>query len=453
MVQVQILMVTTQMIHCQVKERGSQFSCYITFVNGKNKVHERRELWDQLRQIHSIMQEAWLVIGDFNSVLSGNDRINGQPIHQAELVDFQDCIRDIGVGKLNRKGCQWSWCNKRDAGDRIYSNIDWAGKEQNCIYLYEQGKRVLEPKQIEQEFKGFFQSLLGTSASEIPCINIAIARDGHCLTKEQQQLLSAPVTMADIDMAVKELPNEKAPGMDGFPADIQDHIQDPHNKIEAGSGLNCGTLSGKKGLRQGDPMSPYLFVLVMEYLNRVLKKLKDNPDFNYHLKCSRNNITHKCFADDLIMCCRADRVSIRLAMDRFNHFSEVSSLKANMEKSVLYIAGVRKEFKEMILEEMQFTLGELPFKYLGVPLSSKKLTVQQCMPLIEKITARINCWTAKLLSYSGRLQLLKSVIFEMQTYWAQVFLLPKKILKLIISACRTFLWTGRVEPSRRALIT
>lgn len=106
----------------------------------------------------------------------------------------------------------------------------------------------------------------------------------------------------------------------------------------------------------------------------------------------------------------------------------------------------------MILEAMQFTLGELPFKYLGVPLSSKKLTVQQCMPLIEKITTRINCWTTKLLSYSGRLQLLKSVIFKMQTYWAQAFLLPKKILKLIILACRTFLWTGRGEPSRRVLI-
>nr|XP_016481047.1 PREDICTED: uncharacterized protein LOC107802117 [Nicotiana tabacum] len=149
----------------------------------------------------------------------------------------------------------------------------------------------------------------------------------------------------------------------------------------------------------------------MEYLNRALKKLKENLDFKYHPKCSRNNITHICFADDLIMCCRANRVSIILLIDRFNHFSEVLDLKDNMEKSSLYIAGVTKEFKEMILEEMQFTLGELPFKYLGVPLSSKKLT----------------------------------------TYWAHVFLLPKKILKLIISACRTFLWTGRDEPSRRAL--
>ncbi|XP_075103900.1 uncharacterized protein LOC142178417 [Nicotiana tabacum] len=123
--QVNILMVTNQVIHCQVKDKGSQFECCITFVYDKNKLHERKKLWDQLRMIYNTMQESWLVIGDFNSVLSVNDRINGQPIHQNEIVDFQNCIKDIGVGQLNRKWCQWSWCNKRDAGERIYNNNDW----------------------------------------------------------------------------------------------------------------------------------------------------------------------------------------------------------------------------------------------------------------------------------------------------------------------------------------
>lgn len=61
------------------------------------------------------MHEACLVMKDFNNALSVNDRINGQPMHQAELVDFQKCMKDLGLGQLNRKGCQWSWCNKRDA--------------------------------------------------------------------------------------------------------------------------------------------------------------------------------------------------------------------------------------------------------------------------------------------------------------------------------------------------
>ncbi|XP_019263748.1 PREDICTED: uncharacterized protein LOC109241462 [Nicotiana attenuata] len=57
-----------------------------------------------------------------------------------------------------------------------------------------------------------------------------------------------------------------------------------------------------------------------------------------------------------------------------------------------------------------------------------------------------------MLSYSGRLQLIKSVLFVIQTYWAQVFLLPKKIMKMIETICRTFLWTGSNAISRKALI-
>nr|XP_009786560.1 PREDICTED: uncharacterized protein LOC104234656 [Nicotiana sylvestris] len=191
----------------------------------------------------------------------------------------------------------------------------------------------------------------------------------------------------------------------------------------------------------------------MEYLNRSLKTLDQIPDFNYHPRCAKLKITHICFADDLIMCCRADRVSIQLLLKAFHHFSGVSRLHANMEKSSFYVAGVTDEFKNLILSEMQFTLGEFPFKYLGVTLSTKKLSIAQCMPLVERITTRIKCWTTKFLSYSGRLQLIRSVLFEMQTYWAQIFLLPKKIIHMVTTTCRTFLWTSSTDISKRSLVS
>nr|XP_009592377.1 uncharacterized protein LOC104089234 [Nicotiana tomentosiformis] len=143
----------------------------------------------------------------------------------------------------------------------------------------------------------------------------------------------------------------------------------------------------KKELRQEDPMSPYLFVLTMEYLNRSLKTLIQNPDFNFHPKCARLQVLHICFAGDLLICCRADEVSMKLMMGAFEHFSAVSGLKANLEKSSLYIAGVPLAFKERMIAELHLTLGTLPFKYLGVPLSTRKLT--QCIPLVEKIVDRI----------------------------------------------------------------
>ncbi|XP_019258259.1 PREDICTED: uncharacterized protein LOC109236523 [Nicotiana attenuata] len=138
--------------------------------------------------------------------------------------------------------------------------------------------------------------------------------------------------------------------------------------------------------------------------------------------------------------------------ETFDRFSAASGLQENAEKSSMYIASVQQHIKELLLELTGYTKGSIPFKYLGVPLSTKKLNIHQCLPLVERITERVNCWSARMLSYSGRVQLIKSVLFGIQTYWAQIFLLPKKIMKMIETICRTFLWTGSNSISGNALI-
>jgi len=76
----------------------------------------------------------------------------------------------------------------------------------------------------------------------------------------------------------------------------------------------------------------------------------------------------------------------------------------------------------------------------------------RCQPLVKKIISRIENWSSKLLSYAERLQLIKLVLFGVQTYWSQVFALSQKVLKLIQTVCRVFLWTGKSGTLKRALI-
>ncbi|KAF3642651.1 hypothetical protein FXO37_22401 [Capsicum annuum] len=109
---------------------------------------------------------------------------------------------------------------------------------------------------------------------------------------------------------------------------------------------------------------------------------------------------------------RADIVSISLLQDSFHKFSCATGLKANLEKSSIYMEGVIGNLKFDILQSLGYMEGSLPFKYLGVPHSTKKLTIPQCVPLVEKFAARINCWSAKLLSYASRLQLIKGSIYH-----------------------------------------
>lgn len=97
-----------------------------------------------------------------------------------------------------------------------------------------------------------------------------------------------------------------------------------------------------------------------------------------------------------------------------------------MEKSSIYICGIQDSVARELSEIMHMPIGELPFKYLMVPLTSKKLSYAQSKPLVEKITSRAQTWMAHLLSYAGRLQLVKSIL-SMQNY---CFLFPRKLLRL-----------------------
>lgn len=158
---------------------------------------------------------------------------------------------------------------------------------------------------------------------------------------------------------------------------------------------------------------------------------------------------HVCFADDLLMLYKVDIGSIRLLNQAFKKFYQVSSLQVNVDKSSLLLASISGNLKKKILEKTCYCVGIFPFRYLGILIVVKKLSIALCWPLVEKITARITCWSARLLTCADRLQLIKVVVFGMQSYWAQVFFILKKILKYIEAICRSYLWTCQAEISKK----
>ncbi|XP_050238425.1 uncharacterized protein LOC126687917 [Mercurialis annua] len=205
-----------------------------------------------------------------------------------------------------------------------------------------------------------------------------------------------------------------------------------------------------QGLRQGDPMSLLLFVLSMEYLSRMLNDVSN--DFCFHKSCKKLKINHLMFADDLLLFCHGDIKSVQFLSDSLNSFKNTSGLSVNPSKSQIFFCNINSELKNRILNMLGFIEGELPLRYLGIPLITSRLSHQDCKGIIEKITKRISSWTSKLLSYAGRVQLIQYVLMSMHVFWASIMLLPKKVNKEIQSICARFLWNGNQEGKYSALV-
>lgn len=218
-----------------------------------------------------------------------------------------------------------------------------------------------------------------------------------------------------------------------------------------------GELSGffrsERGLRQGCSLSPYLFVIYMNVLSCMLDKAALEKQFGYHPRCRNMNLTHLCFADDIMVFSDGTTRSIQGILTTFEKFAAMSGLKISVEKSTVFMAGVSPTTKESILQQFPFDLGTLPVKYLGLPLLTKRMTSSDYLPLTEKIRARITSWTSRFLSFAGRLQLIKSVLSSLTNFWLSVFRLPKACIDEIEKLFAAFLWSGPDLNTRKAKIS
>lgn len=126
---------------------------------------------------------------------------------------------------------------------------------------------------------------------------------------------------------------------------------------------------------QCDPISPLQFVLVMKYLSRMLKRVSMLPDFKFHPMCKSLKLTHLLFADDLTILCKGNDSSVNRIMEALTHFSNVTGLIANIDKSSIFMAKVDDNTKEQLLDRKGLALGTLPIKYLGLPMPQRNGTI------------------------------------------------------------------------------
>ncbi|GJZ05303.1 hypothetical protein Tco_0538578 [Tanacetum coccineum] len=140
------------------------------------------------------------------------------------------------------------------------------------------------------------------------------------------------------------------------------------------NGAIHGYFKGKRGLRQGDPMSPYLFTLIMEVLTLILcRRVRESDSFYFYRYCDKLDIINLCFADDLFLFAHGDANSAHVIIGALDEFKLVSGLTPSLPKSTAYFCNVLNHTKLSILHNLSFEEVWIPFKYLGVPLISSRL--------------------------------------------------------------------------------
>jgi len=219
------------------------------------------------------------------------------------------------------------------------------------------------------------------------------------------------------------------------------------------NGELAGYFRSARGIRQGCALSPYLFVISMEVLSKMLDQAAGGKRFGFHPKCKNLGLTHLCFADDLMILTDGKVRSVDGIVEVMNLFAKRSGLKINMEKTTLYTAGVSDHNRHMMISRYPFGLGQLPVRYLGLPLVTKRLTKEDLSPLFEQIRNRIGTWTSRYLSFAGRLNLISSVLWSTMNFWMSAFRLPSACLKEINSICSAFLWSGPELNRRKAKVS
>uniref|UniRef100_A0A2N9GQ47 Reverse transcriptase domain-containing protein n=1 Tax=Fagus sylvatica TaxID=28930 RepID=A0A2N9GQ47_FAGSY len=216
-----------------------------------------------------------------------------------------------------------------------------------------------------------------------------------------------------------------------------------------------GFFSCSRGLRQGDPLSPLLFLVVMEVLSRMLRKVEEEGLIRgFKAGCNAAvdlSISHLLYADDTILFCDADPDQLLYIRMVLTCFEAVTGLRVNMAKSEMVPVGEVQNIS-VLADSLCCNIGDLPLSYLGMPLGASFKAVTVWNPILEKLDRRLSGWQKLYLSKGGRLTLLKSTLSSLPTYFMSLFTIPISVVRRIEKLQRNFLWGGMGDEFKYHLV-
>lgn len=220
------------------------------------------------------------------------------------------------------------------------------------------------------------------------------------------------------------------------------------------NGEKPNSFKAERGLRQGDPLSPYLFVLCLERLCHLIEISIASKEWKpISLSQGGSKLSHICFADDLILFAEASVAQVRVIRKVLARFCLASSQKVSLEKSKIFFSSiVHRDLARVISTESGIQATCDLGKYLGMHVLHKRINKDTYGEVLEKVASRLSGWKGRFLSLAGRVTLTKSVVSSIPIHSMSTIYLPSSILDKLDRVSRSFLWGSTPEKRKQHLV-
>ncbi|XP_012833451.1 PREDICTED: uncharacterized protein LOC105954323 [Erythranthe guttata] len=222
----------------------------------------------------------------------------------------------------------------------------------------------------------------------------------------------------------------------GFSANFVDIIRRCVSSCQFSLLINgelTGYFTSSLCLRQGDPLSPTLFVLAAEYFSRGLDAL--------YSRCLSIPISHLAYADDVMIFTSCHNIGLKKLRDFLDHYCRTSGQLISVHKSTFTVDRACSDgHLRTISRILSYPRKDLPIIYLGAPLYKGRDWGSLLQTSLDRMRARISGWARTALAFGGRLALIRSTLSTMALHLVQVIQPPQYIIQQIEQCMARFLW-------------
>jgi hypothetical protein len=216
------------------------------------------------------------------------------------------------------------------------------------------------------------------------------------------------------------------------------------------NGCPVGCIRPTRGLRQEDPLSPYLFILCAKVLSFKLYQAERNGYLDGVPTSPRGpRLNHLFFADDSLLFCKATLSDWQWMAFILEGYENASGQRLNRDKTVVFFSrNTCVEARALILDMTGVPSSQMYDNYLGLPALVGKSGLKEFQYIIDRVRKRISDWKVKFLSQAGKEILIKAVLQAIPTYSMSIFLLPKKLCNNLNGIMQRFWWEHKNDEKK-----